>query len=219
MTKVRLAKTQASPPVTGQEDFNYARTSSGHVRNWSRAYQEPFTPALTAYIDPRGVGVYDTIACTFIIDNVVLTQAFVVGPGDNAVTALYWIAKAIDENIPHLHAFSEEYMIGLQVEQGHDGKLLTLASLPFQEVPGPSLVYGYPLRAFAGATHLIFDVMVNGEVQLFRVPATDSPAQDVLALSNLMNLNPWLVTGLLPDRFVVSLRPLSGITLGTLRYG
>lgn len=219
MTKVRLANTQASPPVTRQEDFDYARTSSGHVRNWSRAYQEPFTPALTAYIDPRGVGVYDTIACTFIIDGVTLTQAFVVGPGDNAVTALYWIAKAIDENIPHLHAFSEEYMIGIQVEKGHEGYLLSLAGLPFQEVPGPAMVYKYPLVAFSGATHLIFDVMVDGEVQLFRVPATDSPLQDVLALSHLMNLNPWLTTGLLPDRFVVGLRPRSGITLGTLRYG
>jgi hypothetical protein len=219
MTKVRLANTQASPPVTRQEDFDYARTSSGHVRNWSREYKAPFLPALTAYIDPRGISIYDTITCTFTIDNVVLTQAFVVGPGDNAVTALYWIAKAIDENIPHLHAFSEEYMIGLQVEQGHEGALLSLASIPFQEVPGPALAYDYPARAFAGATHLIFDVMVNGEVQLFRVPVTDSPTQDVKALSDLMNLNPWLTTGLRPDRFIVSLRPRSGITLGTLRYG
>jgi hypothetical protein len=219
MTKVRLANTQASPPVTRQEDFDYARTSSGHVRNWSRAYQEPFTPALTAYIDPRGIGIYDTIACTFIIDGVVLTQAFVVGPGDNAVTALYWIAKAIDENIPHLHAFSEEYMIGLQVEKGHEGALLTLASVPFQETPGPSGVYEYPQFAFDGATHLIFDIMVNGEVRLFRVPATGSPTADVKALSDLMNLNPWLVSGLRPDRFVVTLRPQAGITLGNLRYG
>lgn len=219
MTKVRLATPQASPPVTRQEDFDYARTSSGHVRNWSRAYQEPFTPALMAYIDPRGIGVYDTIACTFIIDGVTLTQAFVVGPGDNAVTALYWIAKAIDENVPHLHAFSEEYMIGLQVEQGYEGQLLTLAGIPFQEVPGPAGVYPHPAIVPAGLTHLIFDIMVNSEIRLFRVPATDSPSQDMLALSDLMNLNPWLTTGLLPDRFVVSLRPHSGITLGTLRYG
>jgi hypothetical protein len=219
MTKVRLANTQASPPVTRQEDFDYARTSSGHVRNWSREYKAPFLPALTAYIDPRGIGVYDTIACTFTVDGVVLTQAFVVGPGDNAVTALYWIAKAIDENIPHLHAFSEEYMIGLQVEQGHEGALLSLASVPFQETPGPSGVYEYPARAFDGATHLIFDIMVGGEGRLFRVPSTGSPTQDVKALSDLMNLNPWLVSGLRPDRFVVTLRPQSGITLGTLRYG
>lgn len=219
MTKVRLANTQASPPVTRQEDFDYARTSSGHVRNWSRAYQAPFTPALTAYTDPRGVGIHDTVACTFIIDGVVLTQAFVVGPGDNVVTALYWIAKAIDENIPHLHAFSEEYMIGLQVEQGHEGSLIRVATLPFQETPGPAGVYQHPAIVPVGSTHLIFDIMVNGELRLFRVPATDSPSQDMLSLSALMNLNPWLTTGLLPDRFVVSLRPVSGITLGTLRYG
>jgi hypothetical protein len=165
------------------------------------------------------LSLYDTVICTFIIDGVILSQAFVVGPGDNAVTALYWIAKAIDEQVPGLHAFSEEYMIGIQVEAGRTGNLLSVATVPFQEVPGPSAVYRYPVRSFPSQTQLVFDIMVGGVLRVFSVPATDSPSADMLNLSTLMNLNPWIVSGLQPDRFIVALRPRSNIQLGTLRYG
>jgi hypothetical protein len=159
------------------------------------------------------------VTCTFRADGVVLTQAFVIGPGDSVITALYWIAKAIDDNIPGVHAFSSEYMLGVQAAAGHDVTLLSLATGPFQEVPGPAKAYPYPVRASLDQTLLVFDVFVDGAVKLFTTPATDSPADDLIALAGEINLHPWLLAGLQPDRFVVALRPQRNLMLGTVRYG
>lgn len=184
------------PNLLKQTDFDFSSVSTGYPTHWSQAIGAPFLPTEVAnmrHADPRHIRLYDTVAITLLFDGEPITAAHVVGPGENLTTALYWLAKQLDNVSPDFHIFSTDWSIGVQALPGHSGSVARINVTPYQSPPAPSVLIHAPVQVPPWAVSLKVELKRDTQVpELFTVPATGNPLDDLMGLADAINETIWL---------------------------
>jgi hypothetical protein len=195
--KLGLAALAPIPPsLLKQVDFDFANVASGWPANWSRQIGAPYLPTEVAnmrHADPRQIRVYDTAAVTLLVDGEPITAAHIVGPGDSLTTALYWLAKQLDDVSPNFHVFSTDWAIGVQALPPHTAEVAGFTLTPYQSPPAPSILLHAPAGVPFGATALQIQLVRDARpAELFSIAATGDYLLDMRGLAEEINKNVWL---------------------------
>lgn len=206
--------------MTTPNPHAYANTSTGHRRQYSHLYSAPYLPAQRAYLDPRGVGLYDTI--TVIVKyspseaGEAFTASVVAGPGTNAETVLADLAEILDSSGPEgLHAFSERNMLAVQSTPPAYLEFISLAKTPYTVPPAVSVLLPFPVGA---GTALELTYTRDGVAQAVTAPVVGTTVEDVMALADVLNTSIWVRAEIVGEFLKLGTHAGHTLTAGTLTY-